>query len=254
MFRFETQDETLLGLSVKLSDGLKELEKELRIGAIIDKSSLRLVSSESTGPIDLGGRAGPTVPHNPPPSANALMDSTGSNVVERDAKGLPWDERIHSSAKSKNMDGSWKKKKGVDDVTLAKVEAELRGVATTVQAPLAPPPAVTTPVAGPVIPQPQTAPPGPVAPPPLPAPTNNYDNVTIPPVNKPAHSLSTFSANMAMIIAQFVTEGKLTQETITQLCNNFQVKQIWDLSQNAGAIESIFKWLVNDVQLITNVG
>lgn len=48
------------------------------------------------------------------------------NGVEVDSAGLPWDRRIHSSAKSKIKDGTWKKLRGVDDELVAQVEAELR--------------------------------------------------------------------------------------------------------------------------------
>lgn len=45
-----------------------------------------------------------------------------------DAAGLPWDERIHASSKALNADGTWRRKRGVDETTVARVEAELRGV------------------------------------------------------------------------------------------------------------------------------
>lgn len=61
----------------------------------------------------------------------SLSVSTGATVetaqptIELDVNGLPWDERIHSSAKTKNADGSWRGKKGVAPTTLAAVRAEL---------------------------------------------------------------------------------------------------------------------------------
>ena len=55
----------------------------------------------------------------PPPPAN-----TGNSMV--DVKGLPWDSRIHAGSKEKNGDGSWRKKRGVDDTLVAEVEAQLR--------------------------------------------------------------------------------------------------------------------------------
>lgn len=48
------------------------------------------------------------------------------NGVEVDSEGLPWDKRIHSSARSKVKDGPWKKLRGVDSALVAQVEAELR--------------------------------------------------------------------------------------------------------------------------------
>ena len=105
------------------------------------------------------------------PSAPTIV-----NGVEVDSAGLPWDRRIHSSAKSKIKDGTWKKLRGVDDALVAQVEAELRQsmnpvapVAEPVQtaAPTPPAPEVAAaPVAEPV----QAAAPTPPAPAPAPAP------------------------------------------------------------------------------------
>lgn len=44
-----------------------------------------------------------------------------------DAKGFPWDERIHSSSKEKIQNGTWKYKRGVYKDIVAQVELELRG-------------------------------------------------------------------------------------------------------------------------------
>lgn len=44
-----------------------------------------------------------------------------------DKNGLPWDERIHAGTKALNGDGTWKKRRGVDDATVAAVTAELTG-------------------------------------------------------------------------------------------------------------------------------
>lgn len=58
-------------------------------------------------------------------STGATPESTPPGNVERDIHGLPWDERIHSSSKNKNADGSWRGRKGVPPPTIAKVKAEL---------------------------------------------------------------------------------------------------------------------------------
>lgn len=57
--------------------------------------------------------------------------STGADInttepgAELDINGLPWDDRIHSSSKNKNADGSWRGRKGVAPPIIAKVKAEL---------------------------------------------------------------------------------------------------------------------------------
>jgi len=45
--------------------------------------------------------------------------------IDLDARGLPWDERIHAGTKSKTADGNWKKKRGVDAAVIEQVEQEL---------------------------------------------------------------------------------------------------------------------------------
>ena len=50
--------------------------------------------------------------------------ATGGNMPELDADGLPWDERIHGTKKTKNADGRWRKRKGAENVEA--VEAELK--------------------------------------------------------------------------------------------------------------------------------
>ncbi len=93
---------------------------------------------------------------------------TGTTGIVLDSTGLPWDERIHSSAKSQTGKGVWTKRKGVDDATFNAVSAQLRATmaatGTTAPAPTLPQPGVAPqlpnapqlPVvgqAGPVLPQ-----------------------------------------------------------------------------------------------------
>lgn len=59
---------------------------------------------------------------NPPPAA-----ATPAPAAAVDAKGLPWDERIHASSRAKIADGSWRMKRGVERALVAEVEAQLRG-------------------------------------------------------------------------------------------------------------------------------
>lgn len=71
-----------------------------------------------------------------------------------DKNGLPWDERIHAGTKALNGDGTWKKRRGVDDATVATVTAELTGAAPTPAPQPEPTPAPTPAPAA----QPETAP------------------------------------------------------------------------------------------------
>lgn len=47
-------------------------------------------------------------------------------VIERDSAGIPWDAAIHTEAKSKKQDGTWRRRKGVDDAAYDARMAELR--------------------------------------------------------------------------------------------------------------------------------
>lgn len=58
---------------------------------------------------------------------------------DTDARGIPWDERIHAGTKATNKDGSWRYKRGVTEATIKTVEAEL--TATPAPAPATPAPA-----------------------------------------------------------------------------------------------------------------
>lgn len=65
--------------------------------------------------------ASPSVSTNPAPAAAV----TGPAL---DAKGLPWDARIHAGSKTQNADGSWRQRRNLNDPALVnRVEAELRG-------------------------------------------------------------------------------------------------------------------------------
>jgi hypothetical protein len=84
--------------------------------------------------LDESGEFVPADQATPPkaPAPGPDQDSLGGasdNAVELDYKGLPWDERIHSSNKAKNADGTWRYKRGVDrDTLVPQVESELRAV------------------------------------------------------------------------------------------------------------------------------
>lgn len=91
----------------------------------------------------------------PAPSAPVPPANPAGVVV--DAAGLPWDGRIHATAKegggTKTADGIWRKKRGVNDPAfIAKVEAELRAAVNAGPAPIPAP--VAAPAQAPVIPPP----------------------------------------------------------------------------------------------------
>jgi len=74
----------------------------------------------------------------PPPAAtdnesfdlpvDPTADTDDPNCPELDASGLPWDARIHAGSKAKLQDGTWRKKRGVDDEDYNRVIEELKSL------------------------------------------------------------------------------------------------------------------------------
>lgn len=85
---------------------------------------------------------------NPAPVAVApsapVAASTPANGVELDKNGLPWDARIHGSTKTKNSDGTWRAKRGVDNALVLQVNNELWQLMGAPAAPLTHAPATAT--------------------------------------------------------------------------------------------------------------
>lgn len=82
------------------------------------------------------------------PATHEGHTATGANVTvpEVDSEGVPWDERIHSGAKSRTAKGAWTRRRNVDDITFAKISAELKASVAGNAAPatnLPPPPGAT---------------------------------------------------------------------------------------------------------------
>jgi U5 snRNP spliceosome subunit len=115
--------------------------------AVKDEAPKPLITQETLpkSPSDNGAAPGASedlTPPPPPPSANVQGDSNTSGVLDKN--GLPWDERIHSSSKNMNADGTWRYLRGGDVDLRATVEAELRAkLASGVSSEAPPPPLVT---------------------------------------------------------------------------------------------------------------
>jgi len=81
------------------------------------------------------------------PSAESSSQSDGSPTtgnVELDADGIPWDERIHASTKTKTAKNVWTKKRNVDEVLYGQVHAELQELHAAPLDDTPPPPASST--------------------------------------------------------------------------------------------------------------
>lgn len=142
----------LLALTVTLALNATREEVLEAIDGICDTFNIDLNGSVSPAAlVDVTNIDGPATASTAPAAATAGLDV--------DANGLPWDERIHSSNRQKNADGSWRSKRNVDAALKTKVEKELRATLSST-----PSPAATTPPAPPAAAAAPT-PPAPPAPP-----------------------------------------------------------------------------------------
>lgn len=78
----------------------------------------------------------PTMPTLTDDSDDSDDAPAAADAPATDSTGLPWDERIHASSKAMVAGNKWRKRKGVSDVTVAAVEAELRGTPAVLPAPI----------------------------------------------------------------------------------------------------------------------
>lgn len=193
-----------------------------------------------------------------PPVANVAAAPPPG--VEVDKNGLPWDARIHSGPakdKPKNADGTWRKKRGVDDATIAAISAELRavmsaptpgnaaaGVPTPAQP--APPP---TPVAadmasgpGDAIPAsepPATVPPPPVAAAAVPLAEAPAPAAATPPPASPAPSTGALSfADLMRRITGLQSAGVLSVEGTAEISASLGIGGVRDLMHRPDLIPS----------------
>lgn len=186
----------------------------------------------------------------PTPAPAASPPNPGN--VEVDKSGLPWDGRIHSGPadkKPKNGDGTWRKKRGVDDATVAAVEAELRAalgapaaaapapavpVPPVAEAPAAavpppPPAAAAAPVPASPIPAPAAAAPAPApaAAPPTPAPAVTASGPAVA-TTAPSGPASTF-AELMRKITSLQAAGTLTVEGTAEISAALGISGVRDL-------------------------
>ena len=156
----------------------------------------------------------------PPPPANTAPITTTPGVassvagVDLDAKGMPWDNRIHAESKGKIADGTWRKKRNLDPTLLATVEAELRQLmGAPGVTPLAPTTAPSVPTPPPVTAAPVTAN--------LPTASTSPAAVPPPPAPAPAPAVGDERQQFVALIGRTsaaLQGGKITQDEINQCC------------------------------------
>lgn len=149
----------------------------------------------------------------PPPVADAAPAG-----VELDAKGLPWDGRIHASTKTKTKKGEWTYMRKVDPAVVTHVEAELRKALNAPAGGVVPPPPVSPAGDAQANIDPAAAFGGA-----LPTP----DTVTPPP--PAANGMAEFARVMKVVSAKQAA-GAVTTEFVAQLCAQLGLTTVRDLA------------------------
>ena len=200
-----------------------EVDTKQAVGAIKDLQNAigDLPDPEAAfGGVKVGDTVTTNVPGAPPIST---IVAVANNAIELDKNGFPWDTRIHSSNKAKIADGTWRKRRGIADATVAQVEAELRAVMGAPAAQVVPPP-----------------PPEANAMPPIPA-----DLVRAPTPPAPATVGATPGDNRGLYVglvgrtAAALHQKKITQEQVTECCVKYGVPALPLLSNRLDLVPQI---------------
>lgn len=93
-------------------------------GALRAPSEMPATVSEYQGAAPITAFPLPEMTH-PVQTLTPPMTQGEAPVADKDNRGVPHDPRIHAANKATNNDGSWRKKRGVDDAIVQAIEAEL---------------------------------------------------------------------------------------------------------------------------------
>lgn len=253
MYRIEISGKTLK----ELKDNLHTLASDM---LVVQTVTLPEVSE---APLSLGEQL-----MQPEPLAEMKTEFTSkvADVVatssDLDITGLPHDERIHASTKTKTVGGEWKRKRGVDDVTFNTVAAELRNKINATKIEIPPAPVVDVapvnnvvefvpnfeappvnfgapPVISEVVQAGSTVPPMHVAPPPV---------IPVAPVvsNKPAYSFAMFLQNFALILQDLMNTGKIDMNWSIAKTQKYGVKFLYEITSNLDNSKGLYTDLVTE--------
>ena len=142
--------------------------------------------------------------------------------VELDSTGLPWDARIHAATRARNVDGSWRTKRGADKDEVASVSAHLRALVGGAPAPVEETPVLlVTDANGELVRAPE-----PVVPPPP------------PPAPAPAAAMTTAQlfAGFMRKITPLQSAGRLTAVAVNEACAEVGIAAVRDLMVRADLI------------------
>lgn len=112
----------LADIVAKLNGGQVKENIQRVVGEVVNQTVVQDVTAPVPQPVP-----GPNVTVTG--DVDVEVETVNDAPPATDKNGLPWDERIHAGTKALNADGTWKKRRGVDDATVAAVTAELTGAA-----------------------------------------------------------------------------------------------------------------------------
>lgn len=157
-----------------------------------------------------------SIPSDDEPSPEEAFTAAPTTAADTlDKAGLPWDSRIHAGSRTKTENGLWKKKRGIDSITVSGVEGELRKL-MAIPAPVAVSAASIAETLGHSYAVPHTP-----APPPPPPPANPTVAAAEPTAAAvPSAPVAGGNAFIDLITKASLAVGqnKLTQEQITAAC------------------------------------
>ena len=93
-------------------------DRTMVVNNTIDTSPIEEIVKEKLGDLVIDGKEHTA-------DFKGEVDASLAEQPERDKRGFKWDERIHSTGKTTNKDGTWRNARGVSDETLEMVELEL---------------------------------------------------------------------------------------------------------------------------------
>lgn len=171
----------------------------------------------------------PAPPVTPAPTVSIQPTfSTPSPLGERDVKGTPWDARIHSAKRTRNENGEWRMRRGVDEITIARVLIEINGEAP------GQPPVTLSPHATPMI----------VPPPPVSVSDGLASAAT--PAADPAALAMEFAGFMRDTINPAMAAGVLTQEQVESAVAVAGCSKVAELLSTNGALAK-FEDFIRDI-------
>lgn len=154
---------------------------KMRVGGVEVGGSFTPVALEQIGGCILADPNTPADADEPASDGYPVEDETDAATAfggappalvptgDLDAAGIPWDERIHASTKTRNKDDTWTRRRNTPDATFDAVMTELKGGAAVPPPPAAaatapPPPPPSAPVpTTPAAPAPSPVPAAPAA-------------------------------------------------------------------------------------------